>query len=485
MIRFGLIILIFILNISDSSAKFKSAVYDFKKIERHKDYVGTFEYLNLNSGPALMQIHHPKTELDKCRVTKIDQQVILPGKSGKVEITCHFKKNGYHSQSLTVTVTEKGARNNYQISYRAQVFDKVYHAKPKPKAAAPATSTPVTVKPKAPPVAPKRPYPAQPDMDLNISSPLRKIPIGDQDGVGICYAFSTSTAIEYELKLKNNNRTVSPIDIGFVLKTTSWTKSPDLDSGSTHLAINEVRSHGVATKECINRVIATETKNTNMTSENFLNLVQQAYELKNKKKSEEEIEKNLQHLCKAYGVSTTELEAYLEDFNVPLRTYLRTLFAQCEQERNQLKPSDLGRYASYSPIPHDEMKKTIDSFLNNKKPAVISMCAEVLQGKLNHVGLNPDRSLKPAIKGVAQCGPHAVLITGRQTKNSKTSYLIRNSWGASWQGKGLTCACRTPKAYYTDCKSAPKSDSANKVVVGCWVPEDKLLPNMMNVGGFR
>lgn len=485
MIRFGLVLFIFVFHHS-SWASFKKTVHNFKKVQINIDQKASFEYINITATPAMLFIPELVTEGRKCKISDYSRSPILPGKKGTVDIVCVFRELGYHSQSFTVVVTEKGRQNSLKISYQAEAFTKIYQPKPKPTPTnATVISTTAVKRPVAmrPPVG-KKSTSVQPNLDLNMSYPLNGMSVGDQDGVGICYAFATSTALEYKLKQKNINRTVSPIDVGLVFKSSYATWSPNLDSGNTYLTINQILAHGVASKECIDRVIKKETANTNMTSEKFLHMVQEIYTLRDKKKTNNEIKTQLAKLCQVYGVSNAKLDEFLNEFNRPIREYLRNLFAPCEKERDLILKENFPQYISAAPLQDATMKAKIDEILGHKSPVVISLCAEILQGELNHLGLDGERKPKLDAKGNSLCGSHAVVITGRKTENGKTSYLIRNSWGASWKEKTLTCACRTPNAYYSNCTEAPKTEK-NKVMVGCWVPEASLLPNTTSVGGFK
>lgn len=142
------------------------------------------------------------------------------------------------------------------------------------------------------------------------------------------------------------------------------------------------------------------------------------------------------------------------------------------------------------------------------------------------------------------------MAVGRKMIDGKCSYLIRNSWGGAWQGKGHKCACRTPNGYDSDCSrfnrvhdeqlalviSLNKSfgtidkdsaqgekdfrsgsisraqyvefidrsrktnaamfeatklffktdeEAAKRTVVGCWVKEENLIPNLISIGDLE
>ena len=461
-----LLILSFLV-VPEASANFTRTTLEFK-MAKNSEVNFSFEYKNLTSGPAIISLIGKSSDGGKCSVTSFTKEPIFSGGSGYVHVRCRFWETGYHRQQITTAVVSgKNGPANVPLWYKAQIYeDNSYKLAKNPQAKARANHCQ--------------------NLDLNNSYPLSTIPVSDQDGTGMCYAHATSTLLEYELKQKGINRTLSTVDLGFVMKSITGKYDDTLNGGLFDNTVLDAISQGVATKECVDGIIKKETVGTTMNQENFIHLVNEIYKLKAKKKTAAQIETELKSLCGSYGVDHNEFLNLMNDLKVPLRTYFLKLLRPCELERKQAKNWKIQKFDEISEGNHLDYVNKLDSILNSKKPAGIALCAEILWGQSTHQGvISPSRTLKYDAKGNRQCAAHAVVVTARKNENGSCKYMVRNSWGSSWQGKGLTCACRTPKSYYQDCKSVPKAQSGNKVVVGCWVPEKTLMDNTYIIGGIK
>lgn len=322
-------------------------------------------------------------------------------------------------------------------------------------------------------------------VDLNQSTVLKDIPILDQDGIGVCYAYTAATLIEFELRKAGKKRTVSPIDIGLIYKQEyEYGNVTSLDAGGTFDAVKATLDRGVATRECIDRVLKAGTGNLpNMNTENLIKQMHRFYALKKQKKSQVQIRKEMIDGCNCTPEAQKGLLKLIDELHVPLDVFLSKLLKPCEDER--LKTLGLDVKVSYRSIGSDyDIKRVIDKFLAKSKPSSLGICSQIIQGKPNYKGVYS------TIRGLSklfgeECEGHAVLVTARRKIENKCHYLVRNSWGATWQAKGRVCACKTKTKYYQDCKSIPANDSANKIVVGCWVDQAQLLPNTFNAGGLE
>lgn len=470
MLRLFMTLLVFLTFHSQARAAFTFTQIDFKKVIYGTSQKSSFEFKNLNSTPAILQLHGMASEGGRCRVTDYTKEPIFAGGSGYVHVQCSFYGEGFNSQTITtVTVNEKGSRSQVDLSYKALVYkDKVDAYLSSKQREAKFRASHCT------------------NLDLNGTEPLKSIPVSDQDGTGMCYAHATSTLLQYDLNKKGIKRSVSTVDLGFVMKSITGKYDDTLNGGLFDTTVRDALSQGVVSKECVEKIIKQETQGTTMTSENFINLVNEIYKLKAKKKTNTQIETELKSICDSYGVDHNEFLGLINDLKVPLRTYFLKLLRPCEQERKQAKNWNINGFDQVSYGNDLDFVNKLDSVLNAKKPAGIALCAEILWGQTSHQGIiKPTRSLKSDAKGNRQCAAHAVVVTGRRNEGGTCQYLIRNSWGGSWKGKGLTCACKTPKNYYQNCNNVPKADAGNKVVVGCWMPEKALMDNTYIIGGLK
>ena len=437
---------------SETYAGFTKTTHDFGTfVPSRQDLTGTFEFKNPGPAPAILV--HAKTEaVGRCEVTSYTKEPIKKGWIGKVNFRCRFSDEGFNlKQFATFNIVEKSGTTSQTLSAKAYV---VHSSDCKP-------------------------------IDLNYEPAMRNLPVGDQDGMGICYAFAASQMVEYKAKTKGINRSFSPIDASFVSKEHINENAFKLDSGLTDATINHILNEGIATRTCIDRVIKKHTRGANITSEEFLSLLEDVWKKKRNKESEADIKKDLKNQCDQIGVSVAIFDALLKDWKVPFKKYVSDIFKECDAERTDLK--DLGLEVSFkSSGTNLEMTKHLDKLLDRKDAVNLIMCAEILQGKPHHRGLViTDRKRDFAYKNNEKdCGTHGVLATARRKVNNRCEYLIRNSWGGSWSPKGMTCACKTKNNYYPDC-SKNKEPGGNKVMVGCWLKEQDLIPNVKNIVGLE
>lgn len=408
---------------------------------------------------------------------------ISPGKSASVSVSCHFTHNGYNqTESARVLIQHAKGQEVANLRMKAKTIAN-----------------------------------RCPDVDLNKSAPLKDMPVLDQDGVGICYAFSGTTLVEYELRKKGIKRSLSPIDAALVFKTKTAIFSDELESGLLDFSVNDFKYFGVATKECVDKVIKEVTKDSPMTSEVFTALIHNIYAYENAKtqKDRAQAKEEMDDFCDAYGIENSTVLKFHKAVNNTAKSYFKSLLEPCKKERLDALKWKLPDYDHVYLGSDQKLQRKINDVLSREKPANAGICSEIIKnGDLKHVGIEKTLGARmPAQEEVTQitkqvtktkqpgkvitktvtttrnliqdkCSPHAVVITAQKKEKGVCQYLVRNSWGASWEGTGLVCACKTSKGYYPDCSKAPRGTS-NKVMVGCWVSEKTFLPNLMDVGGFN
>lgn len=408
---------------------------------------------------------------------------IAPGKTVSLTANCHFTHDGYaQSESLRILIQNNKNQEVVNLNLSAK-------------------TTPNRCN----------------DVDLNNSAPLKNMPVLDQDGTGMCYAFTAATVVEFELKKKGINRSLSPIDAGLVFKTKSDIFSSDLSGGLLDFSVNDLKTHGVATRECVDNIIKDVTKNTTLNSETFTALMHALYEFKDAddKTDKKPAQEDIIELCQSHGVDQKELNKLYGALDGSVKKYFKDLLKPCREERMDVLKWKLQDYDHTYLGSDARLQRKVNDVLSRKHPVNAGVCAEILQeGDPRYVGVEktlgyrgsrtgeevtvtkqttvtktPTKTKKLTVTTTTRtekemCSPHAVVITAQKKVAGKCQYLIRNSWGGTWEGKNLTCACKTKNNYFSDCSKAPKGTS-NKVMVGCWVSEKTLLKNLTDAGGFE
>jgi hypothetical protein len=436
-------------------ADFVPTTHDFGTyVPKGETLTATFKFKNTLETPAILYIPNEADLFDGCKVRSYTKAPILKNYIGFVNVSCKFTSEGFnHKQVASVIINQAKSKSTQRLNVKGFVVES-------------SECRPV---------------------DLNHNTVLKKMPVLDQDGMGICYAFTASQMIEFQAKKKGINRSFSPIDASFISKIDDKPQTFQLDAGQANTVVKNILKEGVASRTCIDKVIRKHTVGTTLSSEEFLALVEDVWMARRKKSSEAKIKADLKSTCAAYGIDTEKFSKLLIDLKKPFKTFLNDMFKECQEERKQIKKEDLDLDLKIKVSgPNSAIVKFLDQFLDKKELPTIAICAEILQGKPKHRGLliaDNKREYKK-VNGKRICGAHSVLVSGRRKVGHSCEYLIRNSWGGSWAPKDMSCACKTPTAYYPDC-SLNKEKHGNKVMVGCWVKEENLIPNTKNVLGFK
>lgn len=436
-------------------ASFVKTTHDFGNfVPARETLSATFEYINRAETPVILVVTDPTTVLNRCTIASYTKEPIKKNFKGTLTVNCRFLDIGFNNKQVAKVQIRKGNTITEQALSVKGIVVESSACKP---------------------------------LDLNYEAPLNKMPALDQDGMGICYAFTASQMLEFQAKKNGLNLSISAIDASFISKYYDKQDTFQLDSGMPTNAIRNILKLGVASRECIDKVIAKHTKGTTLSSEEFLAIVEDVWIARRKNTTEAQIKADLKTTCHNYGISTAQFDKLLKELTVPFKVYLQEIFAECTDDRRKSKDlDDLDLELSVKVTGNNtQMVKFLDKLLDHKSPPALAMCAEILQNDPDHRGLTISGETRTvAMKdGKKDCGMHSVLVTARRKVGHSCEYLIRNSWGGTWAPKNMTCACKTPTAYYPDC-SLNKEKGGNKVMVGCWVKEENLLPNTKNILGF-
>jgi hypothetical protein len=338
-------------------------------------------------------------------------------------------------------------------------------------------------------------------IDLNLTEPLKSMPIADQDGSGVCYAETAAQQLEFELKKSGQSETVSPVDLGFLLKK-KMSSSTDvmIQSGRAEDAMDIALRTGVVPRECIDQLLKKYTHDQAITEEEFVSTLDQEYA----KQKLLPIDINTKHLTPACEMNSTVSAINRDGLfgETPVQILAKVLYP-CERERKPVSCETCVSpgYQTVRKSAGPEMSQFLDRILDQHEPAGVSLCAEVLKGDL------ADKS------GSVKCSNHSLLAVGRRMNGNKCEYLLRNSWGGIWEPPGMHCACKTPIAYYADCNDLEErykiasnalftpgkpahfeqaraafhvldSEYSKRVTLGCWLDSSQLQANAYSVEGF-
>lgn len=326
-------------------------------------------------------------------------------------------------------------------------------------------------------------------IDLNHDTVLKDIPIYDQGLTQMCYAYTASQLLEFELRSKGEDVSTSPIGMSLVDATkgqVTWERS-DMDGGLISSVIDSASANGMMDPQCVTDRINSITKSEKIPHQDFVYLLHRIYE---EAKDGENKNLAIYNLLEEASISNhignctwiiNDL-AKTKDWGQNAVAILKKLLIPCK-----LKPisKKVGKLVSKSSGTDESMLQEIDRFLEKKKPVGISICIEGLKSE-PHIGVSTAATVqRPSVllNLLTECHGHAVMAIGRREVNGQCEYLIRNSIG-EWKSPFLKCACKTASAHYDDC-SELKDDKVPRNYLGCWVSAKNIGANTMITSGFE
>lgn len=342
-------------------------------------------------------------------------------------------------------------------------------------------------------------------VDLNKNTVLKDIPITDQDGSGLCYAYSSAQLIEFQLRYEGYKGPLpSPLGMSLVPGTNPgllWdSEKEDIHGGFEEEIIESVKANGFMGRECIELAVKETISRSGLTSSELAAILHHFFKDSHFWTIDSEVigasikkvaESPSKKVC---SLASNELLDILKLGN-SVTSILKEILAPCYKTFHKVK---LPEFRLKDTGADKEIIGELNMTLNSRKPAAISVCSQIFNKKAKQTKL---LGLSPPFKRGANgnllensCSPHAVLAVGKKMINGECNYLIRNSWGAQWNGQGkLRCACKSKTTYYDDCDDINKiksnikflEEDIDKVYLGCWVSEKDMATNLLSVGGFK
>ena len=328
--------------------------------------------------------------------------------------------------------------------------------------------------------------------DLNAipNSPFSKIPIYDQDGAGLCYAYAAAQMIDY-YRFKNGdqgNDLTNPIYASWVAyyeKRNFFLKSMDLVGGDSDVVISALKSNGVCTNQEVEKKILSLNKSTNLTSPQLLFFLDTIYKYRKYfftwDHTVSEFNKHVD--SKLSCQQSLDLKNEFERLGILSSApslVLDNLFKNCKKHK-----LDVPELETHHMGDDKQMKNIIDTELEKNMPIQIDMCGHFLQETTptSYRGRIDVQIFKPReMSRWFGCGPHAVIISGRMKINGECHYQVRNSWGSlRYPPHATSCGCRTKNGSY----KAICDKGEGIEYTGCWYRAKDLIPNIEGANVFK
>jgi hypothetical protein len=321
-----------------------------------------------------------------------------------------------------------------------------------------------------------------PQVDLNQGpeSPFNQIPIYDQSGVKICYAYSASELIDYyRLKNKDTNYDLTnPIYAAWAtyFKEAKTDQQGLIDKDGNELeVIAALKKNGVCSNSDIEAKFDQLVKSFRMNDAQILTYVESMYSSRNNIIFPGAEFSPIQNFTTRVILTCSQKTELDTDFrrngylNVAPTAFLQELFRDCETH-----DLDLPGVYEKNWVAEQVLQQLTNSALAKELPVVLKMCANVLSNH-SYRGQIAPRQLRE------DCGHHSILVSAQASINGQCNYLLRNSWGIWRDSEATACACIThDKKYKQIC-----SRSEAETYVGCWYKQKDILPNTQSIIGFK
>lgn len=363
------------------------------------------------------------------------------------------------------------------------------------------------------------------NLETEPGNPMQKIPVYDQDGSGICYAYSASELMNAYLLSKDPKAglQVHPALAAIRVSTEG------LDNGGMAHAIGACREGDGYSYASIQAALERIGSNADMSEAQVLHFIEKLGKLMNDPTIGGKIPPGLpkwvttvlQPLVRKAAYSRLETDAFcsadekkgLEGFalSAPVSNAAGIAAHSLLDPAARTKPPAVPAPAFFQLRAEDEdqIKQLVRRHFDGpdgKLPMGIGFCSRVLYSPTARE-ITRSRDSKGLPQGALSknCANHAAILVGTRPSGNSCEYLLRNSWGTGFsQANPHSCICRNSRTgSYQECPGTglePKTVESNGItmnilakvedhaflkVISCWIPEDDLAPNIFSATVLR
>lgn len=318
------------------------------------------------------------------------------------------------------------------------------------------------------------------------NSPFQKIPVFDQDGLNICYAYTASQLVDYHLiKKGNKERSVHPV--WSAMKFAESKGRGDISMGIAYDTIKALRKYGNCPVETIESAFAEWSQKANANEVEIMALIEKLVK-DLPETSDENIDQTISEAIKQvapYCGGNPTFDQLLPELRALSIMSSRELFSKLALPNCQKEAQAVSISAPRFVLPKTDadVAPHFEKILNDyKSPIAISFCSRVLS-EPSYVGLTRlDKN--PYVDVQSNCSPHDALIVGKKKIDGQCHYLLRNTWGSGFHpsNKDRKCLCKNRKTgeYIDDCQESLHNNGDN-IVEGCWVNEELFSKNTFGI----
>ena len=328
---------------------------------------------------------------------------------------------------------------------------------------------------------------------------LMDLEIKNQGDTNTCYAHTLSTVYNLE-KAKNDEEMINPYWLGFVHKKRliHW-KPRSMNYSLLSWSWQDLTKYGSCDNSLIRSSIDKLKNKISYTDDQFFYLLESFFKIKKKYKikRDRDYQLALEKTYKKVLKDSDEFEVkwnYNDIKNIfdPLRFRVvkgdmfkflkRDAFKKCLDNTHDINGTLVSTGRFYQS--NRKLARYINRSLKKGSSVAIGYCGR----SVFHQDENSKNfKVKPRVLKVLKkkCGAHYSALVGSRMKDNKCQYLLRNSYGKSfWAPKRYECWCLNEK---TGTQGNCQKGQAQKGlrVLGCWIPENKILTNTYDISYFR
>jgi hypothetical protein len=327
------------------------------------------------------------------------------------------------------------------------------------------------------------------------NSPFNQVPVTDQDGVGLCYAYAGAQLMNYQLVRQGREPSVHQLYLG--IEFTRYTRG-NIEYGNTAQAISHLQSSRNCPASRVREALASLVQKATSREEDVYGFIikvsERLVELQRQKTqaagawrpvplSEAEVTSVLAKTNTEFASNChpgTRLEQIFPEIRAfaimtPENVLNGILSPFCQQrERLPLPAPRVRRFRSTE----DSTAAISETITGGQTPVAVSYCARVLYDP-NHVGV---RRANTSL--ASDCSLHESLGVGQRPAGASCEFLLRNSWGTSFgrHTQNAKCLCRHRRtgAFVNDCTNATHNNG-NYTVEACWINSGALSANAVEM----
>jgi len=328
------------------------------------------------------------------------------------------------------------------------------------------------------------------------NSPFNKIPVYDQDGSRICYAYTIAQLVDYKkISEGASDRNVHPLWVALSYNLAHGYNSFDY-GGVVNDALLDLLKNGSCPYDKVMDGLKLAIESTNSNEPHFLDFLEE-YK-KARMESRLDVDRspitdllsasaNHRMYCATGNHNFLELSEELKQMDKLTSPEIiqKLLFPACENQLEKMNFEVETREHGADTVIEDKLQAT----LNSGRPVGISYCTNFFTDK-TYDGISEKGLIKKWKRRHIKedCHHHASLVVGRREVENRCEILIRNSWGTGLNpkmGKGK-CLCRDKAtgAFADNCHE----DMVNIqkfTVEGCWYDSKDLARNIRSLTSLR